>query len=57
LRGIPVRVIGLPADRFVDHGSVSDLRHLVRLDVEGLAAQFRAALASVAAKPLEVTSA
>jgi 1-deoxy-D-xylulose-5-phosphate synthase len=57
LRGIPVRIVGLPADRFVDHGSVSDLRHLVRLDVEGLAAQFRAALASVAATPLEVTSA
>ncbi len=57
LRGIPVRIVGLPADRFVDHGSVSDLRHLVRLDVEGLAAQFREALASVAATPLEVTSA
>ena len=57
LRGIPVRIVGLPADRFVDHGSVSDLRHLLRLDVEGLAAQFREALASVAATPLEVTSA
>ena len=57
LRGIPLRIVGLPADRFVDHGSVSDLRHLVRLDVEGLAAQFREALASVAATPLEVTSA
>ena len=26
LRGIPVRLIGLPGDRFVDHGSVGDLR-------------------------------
>ena len=57
LRGIPTRIVGLPADRFVDHGSVSDLRHLLRLDVEGLAAQFREALASVASTPLEVTSA
>jgi 1-deoxy-D-xylulose-5-phosphate synthase len=38
-RSIPVRPIGIPADRFVDHGSVTDLRRLIRLDVPGLTAQ------------------
>ena len=30
---VPVRPIGIPGDRFVDHGSVTDLRRLIRLDV------------------------
>lgn len=47
LRGLPVRIVGLPPERFVDHGSVSDLRRQLGLDVDGLAAQLRAALASV----------
>jgi 1-deoxy-D-xylulose-5-phosphate synthase len=51
LRGVPVAIVGLPADRFVDHGSVSDLRRLVGLDVEGLARQMRASLATVGARP------
>ena len=38
-RSIPVRPIGIPGDRFVDHGSVTDLRRLIRLDVPGLTAQ------------------
>jgi 1-deoxy-D-xylulose-5-phosphate synthase len=38
-RSIPVRLIGIPGDRFVDHGSVTDLRRLIRLDVPGLVAQ------------------
>ena len=42
-RDIPVRVVGIPGDRFVDHGAVTDLRRLVRLDVPGLVAQVRAA--------------
>jgi 1-deoxy-D-xylulose-5-phosphate synthase len=50
-REIPVRVIGIPADRFVDHGSVSDLRHLVRLDEEGLAGQVREALVQLRVAP------
>jgi 1-deoxy-D-xylulose-5-phosphate synthase len=58
LRGIPVHIVGLPADRFVEGGSVADLRRLVRLDSEGLAAQFREALAAAGAAPaLEVPSA
>jgi 1-deoxy-D-xylulose-5-phosphate synthase len=38
-RSLAVRVIGIPGDRFVDHGSVTDLRRLIRLDVPGLQAQ------------------
>jgi 1-deoxy-D-xylulose-5-phosphate synthase len=54
LRAIPVRIVGLAADHFVDHGSVSDLRRLVGLDVDGLAAQMREALAAVGAAPRPV---
>ena len=46
-RGIPVRIIGLPGDRFVDHGSVTDLRRLLRIDVPGLVEQVSEALASM----------
>ncbi len=38
-RDVPVRILGIPADRFVDHGAVADLRRLTRLDVPGLTAQ------------------
>ncbi len=43
-RDVAVRIVGLPADRFVDHGSVTDLRRVLRLDVDGLTAQVREAL-------------
>jgi 1-deoxy-D-xylulose-5-phosphate synthase len=49
LRDVPVRLIGIPGERFVDHGSVSDLRKLIRLDAPGLAAQVRETLAEVGA--------
>ncbi len=39
LRSVPVRILGIPGDRFVDHGSVTDLRRRLRLDVPGLTAQ------------------
>jgi 1-deoxy-D-xylulose-5-phosphate synthase len=39
LRDVPLSIIGIPGDRFVDHGSVGDLRVLLRLDPVGLAAQ------------------
>jgi 1-deoxy-D-xylulose-5-phosphate synthase len=39
LRDVPLKILGIPGDRFVDHGSVTDLRRLVRLDVAGLTAQ------------------
>jgi 1-deoxy-D-xylulose-5-phosphate synthase len=47
LRDVRVRIIGIPAGRFVDHGSVTDLRHLLRLDAAGLAAQVAETLASL----------
>jgi len=46
-RGIPVRLVGIPADRFVDHGSVTDLRRLIRLDVPGLTQQVTEAIAQL----------
>ncbi len=45
LRSVPVVRIGIPAARFVDHGAVSDLRHLVGLDVDGIHAQVTEAVA------------
>ncbi len=50
-RELATRIIGIPADRFVDHGSVSDLRRLIRLDVDGIEAQVREALATLHATP------
>jgi 1-deoxy-D-xylulose-5-phosphate synthase len=51
LRSVPVRSIGLAAGRFVDHGSVSDLRRLTRLDVEGIEGQVREAIATLRLTP------
>jgi 1-deoxy-D-xylulose-5-phosphate synthase len=50
-RDTVVRIIGIPGDRFVDHGSVADLRRVLRLDAAGLAAQVRETLADVGATP------
>ena len=50
-RDVLVRVVGIPADRFVDHGSVDDLRRLLRLDSAGIAAQIRETLARMRATP------
>jgi 1-deoxy-D-xylulose-5-phosphate synthase len=52
LRGIPVLRVGIPADRFVDHGSVTDLRRLVRLDVPGIGEQIQEAILDVGITPL-----
>ncbi|HEU0242487.1 MAG TPA: transketolase C-terminal domain-containing protein, partial [Candidatus Limnocylindrales bacterium] len=46
-RGIAVRPIGIPGDRFVDHGSVVDLRRLIRLDVPGPTAQVEESIAQL----------
>ncbi len=51
LRDIPVRIIGIPGGRFVDHGSAADLRAMLRLDAPGLAGQVREALAEIGATP------
>ncbi len=50
-RETAVRIIGIPGERFVDHGSVADLRRVLRLDSAGLAAQVREALETSRATP------
>ena len=35
-REVVLKIIGIPADQFVDHGSVADLRRLIRLDAAGI---------------------
>ena len=47
LRSVAVRIVGIPAGRFVDHGAVSDLRRILRLDADGLAEQVREALVAI----------
>src|SRR5262245_47742729 len=50
-RDTTVRIIGIPGERFVDHGSVGDLRRMLRLDAVGLAAQVRESLDALRATP------
>jgi 1-deoxy-D-xylulose-5-phosphate synthase len=50
-RETTVRIVGIPGDRFVDHGSVADLRRVLRLDATGLADQVRETLAALRATP------
>jgi 1-deoxy-D-xylulose-5-phosphate synthase len=60
LRQTSVRILGIPADRFVDHGAVADLRRMLRLDASGLTEQVReavAALSLVPARPAPVREA
>lgn len=54
-REIPVRMLGIPGDRFVDHGSVADLRRMLRLDAPGLADQVRETLSVLGAVPSRTT--
>ena len=55
-RDVAIRVIGIPGDRFVDHGSVADLRRMLRLDSAGLAEQVRETLAKLKLSPGRSTS-
>ena len=57
LRAVPTLVVGVPAGRFVDHGSVADLRRILRLDADGIAAQIKEALERSGAMPLRIPSA
>ncbi len=50
-REVALRIIGIPADRFVDHGSVADLRALIRLDTPGIVEQVRETLATLGGTP------
>jgi 1-deoxy-D-xylulose-5-phosphate synthase len=54
-RDVSVRIVGIPADRFVDHGSVDQLRHLLRLDSAGIAGQIRETLLRMKALPRRVS--
>ena len=55
-RDVAVRIIGIPGDRFVDHGSVADLRRVLRLDAPGLAEQVRETLSTLRVSPGRSTS-
>ncbi|HEY4944838.1 MAG TPA: 1-deoxy-D-xylulose-5-phosphate synthase [Candidatus Limnocylindrales bacterium] len=50
-REVSLRIVGIPGDRFVDHGSVGDLRRLIRLDSAGILEQVRETLALLRATP------
>jgi 1-deoxy-D-xylulose-5-phosphate synthase len=50
-RDLAVRIVGIPGDRFVDHGAVLDLRRMLRLDAPGMAEQVREALEALRAAP------
>ena len=52
---VPLKRIGLPDGKFVDHGSVSDLRQQVRIDVPGIRAQIEEAIAAHGLTPTEVS--
>jgi 1-deoxy-D-xylulose-5-phosphate synthase len=55
-RDVAVRVIGIPGERFVDHGSVADLRRVLRLDTPGLIEQVRETLTTLRLAPGRSTS-
>ena len=50
-REVAVRIIGIPAEHFVQHGSVEELRRLLRLDSAGIAEQVRETLGRIRAIP------
>ena len=50
-RDVAVRIVGIPGERFVDHGSVADLRRVLRLDADGIAAQVREVLVTMRTSP------
>ena len=55
-RDVALRLIGIPGDRFVDHGSVVDLRRVLRLDGPGLTEQVRETLATMRLSPERATA-
>jgi 1-deoxy-D-xylulose-5-phosphate synthase len=50
-RDVTVRIVGIPADKFVDHGAVEALRRLLRLDSAGIAEQIRETLTRMRLTP------
>jgi 1-deoxy-D-xylulose-5-phosphate synthase len=53
LRSVAIKRIGIPADRFVDHGAVDDLRRTIALDEAGIQAQIEQTLSRMQARPRE----
>jgi hypothetical protein len=53
---VAVQVVGIPGEHFVDHGSVADLRRVLRLDAAGLAEQVRETLTVLGATPTSSTT-
>jgi deoxyxylulose-5-phosphate synthase len=53
----PVLRIGLPDGAFVDHGAVTDLRRLVRIDESGIREQVEAALTAHGVVPRAIVHA
>jgi 1-deoxy-D-xylulose-5-phosphate synthase len=51
LRETTVRILGIPGDRFVDHGAVGDLRRVLRLDTAGIVAQVRETAGALGLEP------
>ncbi len=56
-RETAVRIVGLPGDRFVDHGSVGDLRRELRIDEAGIVDQIRETLTALRAVPRALSDA
>jgi 1-deoxy-D-xylulose-5-phosphate synthase len=58
-RDVAVEIVGIPGGAFVDHGSVADLRRMLRLDASGLADQVSETLdrLQLAPRPAEETTA
>ena len=50
-RDVSVRIVGIPAEHFVEHGSVDQLRKLLKLDAAGIAEQIRETLGRLRATP------
>ena len=50
-RDVSLRIVGIPAEHFVEHGSVDQLRRLLRLDAPGIAEQIRETLERLRAVP------
>ncbi|MEA2673478.1 MAG: 1-deoxy-D-xylulose-5-phosphate synthase, partial [Chloroflexota bacterium] len=57
LRETAIRILGIPGDRFVDHGAVGDLRRMLRLDAAGLEEQVREAISTLALEPVHPVAA
>jgi 1-deoxy-D-xylulose-5-phosphate synthase len=48
---VPVKIIGLPVDHFVDHGAVADLRRYLRIDTDGITAQLSETISELGIVP------